>query len=404
MSFDAAMVIEVRSLGSGSGGYKTGASGTDRSQQNAAYITFTDLQVKNAVYTRVYSVIEDVNLVADLIGNTIRVTGGTNFLADKVYEITGQGNDGDNYLDLDRNCASGNSNDGAGVLGGALPHPSYIKDDLEPGNIVYYKADGTYSLNAALIFSDAGTSTNRIHHRGYDATRDDDPHGNDRPLFSGTSYFQLTSSYINVSFMRFNSDFTSYTFRSAGTANRFFWCDFVNTGITSYGFQGGTGNYLESCHAACTDGSAFFASTDSTFIFCHADLGSAAGFWGGTNQHYLSCIAEECTGTGFLLSGVKGSSVIHCTVNNCGVGIDMVADRFGIALNNQITDCTTGITGNTNPAYVNGNNYFGNGADVGGVIAKGPDATADDPGYAGASDFSEVDVANALVMQLAVGA
>ena len=87
MALAAAIVWEVRG-GAGNdnngGGFKTGASGTDRSQQDAAHISRTDLVigVDTATITSVATPFTSAE-----IGNLIQITAGTGFTVG-FYEIT----------------------------------------------------------------------------------------------------------------------------------------------------------------------------------------------------------------------------------------------------------------------------------------------------------------------------
>lgn len=409
MAFNAAMVMEVRSAGSGSGGYKTGASGTDRSQQDAPYITFTDLEVKGGDYDRVYSVTEDANLGAALIGNTIRITGGTNFTV-STYEIIGNGNDGDNYLDIDRVCASGNSNDGAAVLGGALATIT----DLPPtimvaGNTVYYKA-GTYSHSTTNI---AGTVGARINHIGYNASRGDNPTGTDRPLFEdgGLGYWSATGWYQTFRNMRFKSTNAAYAFlASAAQYQRHFNNKFENTtstGGTKNGYSTtGQGAILDDCEFTVPNAAASVGCTVGLYSLIHRCYAHdcLTGFW--AKGDVLFSIANTCATQG-IKAAAQQTFVAYNTVYNCGEGIAMSNDLLGKCINNQVVNCTEGIgSDGATRTFLDFNNYFGNSDDLapGDALAKGPNATANDPDFAGAGDFSEVDDANGSAMRLAVGA
>ncbi len=77
MALAATIVWEVRSGGSDTlngGGFKTGASGTDYSQQNSAQYTLTNATTSGADVTIAHS-----SASTDMVGNICQITAGTNF-------------------------------------------------------------------------------------------------------------------------------------------------------------------------------------------------------------------------------------------------------------------------------------------------------------------------------------
>jgi hypothetical protein len=164
----AAAVWEVRTTGSDSNGgcFKEGATGTDYTQQDAAQYTPTGMTTSGAAALIAYT-----SAAADMVGNCINITGGTNFIPG-IYEI--QSAVVGVSITVDRNATSGIGADGTGNIGGALLNPS--KPDysgITAGNFVWIKA-GTYATSTKLLMEIRGDNTNgAISWTGYDAVRGD---------------------------------------------------------------------------------------------------------------------------------------------------------------------------------------------------------------------------------------
>jgi hypothetical protein len=405
MSLDTAMVIEVRTAGSGSGGYKTGASGTDRSQQDAPYIgPMTDIEIKGGNQDRIYSVTEDASFVADLIGNTVRITGGTNFTVG-TYEITGQGNDGDNYLDLDRNCASGNTNDGGGMIGGALPDINTLPQTLLlGGHTCYYKNDGVYDV---VTLSIAGQWNNRISHIGYNSSRDDDPEGDDRPLFQSddADYMYITGGYQDLSNMRAKATVADFALRFSGIFCRLFNAKAENTAVAGTHmalYWSGANPVIDSVEAISADRYGIYATVASFIARCYVhDCVFGIAVAAGT---LIDSIVDTCSLDGIKVNGTA-TRIANCTIWNCGDGIES-GDASLVLFNNQIINNAVGWrSGATVRSYADYNNFYDNTLDCVGGAQKGVHTTSDDPGFTNAAngDFSGVDDANGAAIELGVG-
>ena len=115
MALAATCVFEVRTTGSdlNGGAFKAGATGTDRSQQDAAHASGTDLVVDGSDNTKVTSATH--NFVAADVGNTIQIVNGGAWTGG-VYEIVSVAS---NAAVLDRSPAATGSTSGTWKLGGA---------------------------------------------------------------------------------------------------------------------------------------------------------------------------------------------------------------------------------------------------------------------------------------------
>src|SRR5438105_2455552 len=102
MAISASFVWEVRTTGADTngGGFKTGATGTDFSQQDAAQASGADLAVDATTNTKITSATH--NFVAADVGNLIQISAGTGYTTG-FYEIVSVAS---NAATLDRSPAA----------------------------------------------------------------------------------------------------------------------------------------------------------------------------------------------------------------------------------------------------------------------------------------------------------
>src|SRR3990167_9330472 len=158
------------------GGFKTGASGTDYSLQNAAQWTASD--GTSNVSTTFTSA--SMTFTSAIVGNILHLTAGTNGTVGW-YEITGYTDA--NTITLDRNCSTGAMTNGTFYVGGALSLNSTLDDDFfeeisgantADGVKVWFKS-GTYILGQTVSIAGAGGSQKPIVVEGYSSARGDIP-------------------------------------------------------------------------------------------------------------------------------------------------------------------------------------------------------------------------------------
>ncbi len=169
MALSVLTAWEVRpTVGSDSngGGFHTGASGTDFSQQNAAQYTFTDLASVSSLVVSSAS----HNFVAADVGNIMQITAGTGFTTG-FYEIVSVAA---NQATLDRSPGTVGTG-GTYAVGGALLTISQAITAKVQGNIIYVKASGSYTVTVTqnLVAGDGGTGNNITSFIGYTTTRGD---------------------------------------------------------------------------------------------------------------------------------------------------------------------------------------------------------------------------------------
>lgn len=406
MALDAAIEWNFTNGSSASinngGGFKRGGTGTDYSYggslpaNDAPHLAMTDFEVKGGDYDRVYSSTEDANLGADCIGNIIHVTGdggSSNFTAGW-YEVTGNGNDGDNYLDIDRDCATGNANDGIANLGGALAVPDdAFFEQCTAGNIGHWQT-GTYTLGGNINVAKDGTAAAPMLHVGYKTAKHDQPSGNDRPLIAAGANNFIFDNYWQ--FRHFRETTTAAAGLQLDTFASVYNLDIVNSS--------GTANRR----------ALYFRNNNAIAELC--SLKATNGYGADSNSQgtgrWLRCYFYDCATNGLLNLGAD-SLVEQCIFDSCGIGIALAGNRSELR-NNTFYHNTTGIsgaattygrflnniieydTGDTGASWSSAqgsndwdyNNWHGSGTDVSNVT-KGANATAHDPDFenAGSDDF-----------------
>jgi len=409
MALPTYMIWELRAGSLGSGGWEDGGSGTDYSQQDNAQIDTDDWETKNLDYDRLYSSSEDANLVAALVGNTLKITAGTNFTVG-TYHIDGSGSDGGgNYIDLDRVCASANSNDGEGVIGGAMSDLVALDVIMDDGDIAHIKS-GTYSTTDDITWDNC-TVGYKLELRGYNLSRDDEPAGDDRPLIQcGGFQFGLGVGNI-VSHIRFTTTHVLgvYLIQSSKMVN-------VKVHNTSTGraifCSAQTGIVLIGCEGIADGNHGIWVSGKILVLFCSAHDCGLSGFniSNVSNTVIMYCEASYNTEYGVYSEG-PGALIAHCTIsNNTKDGIYCLGGH-SVLLNNQITNNGEhGIDMSASQyvpstTHIDYNNFYNNTSGRSdGTMWPDYNQTTDNPGYTDAAnrDYSDVDDANALKMRLGV--
>jgi hypothetical protein len=188
MALHANIEWEIRTAGNNDngGGFKVGATGVDRCQQDAAHAVLTTASTVHSTTTQINVDAGDYTVSTQDVGNIIQITGGTATAG--FYEITAV-DTGNNRWTLDRSAGSSGQTV-VGRMGGALAHPQTIGSVIVAGNTIHIKS-GTYlkvgSNSYVLQSTVQGGSGTPINWIGYNTTRRDRPIGNNRPLFDGNS-------------------------------------------------------------------------------------------------------------------------------------------------------------------------------------------------------------------------
>jgi hypothetical protein len=306
-ALNAAIVFEVRTTGSdtNSGGFKTGATGTDWSQQDAAQYSVTD--GVTAGTTTITSA--TANFGTDVVGNVMYVQGGTGSVTAGWYEIISRTNSTTIVVDRSTGLTSG-----TGVtlkIGGALATLNAVvpiavssgssNNPAIPSNKVYVKS-GTYTTSTAITFTQA-----QIYIEGYGATRGD---LGTKPVIKATA-----GSITILSFTTANQGATLRNVELDGDSQ---------TSVNGLAVGGGSPTLIvDRVVARNCPGTAFTgASGGIEFHRCYA-VSSGVGFNAFT---CFGCEAASCTGNGFTVGFVTGATLMTCLARgNGGDGFNVAA-------------------------------------------------------------------------------
>src|SRR3990167_2615932 len=203
MALPATTVWEVRTDGNDAngGGFVTGASGTDRSQQAAAQIAYTDLVIGGTT-TEVTSAAFPFS--AAEVGNILNVTGGTGFTTGWYQVVSVAAG----VATMDRSVGTGGSTGGTGNLGGAfLTIAQGLTLSTVAGMMVYVRG-GTYNITTALSPASLGGAY-RTRLVGYATTRGD----LGQPIISVTAAIDGLTPGLGWTFENLELDGTSVGLR-----------------------------------------------------------------------------------------------------------------------------------------------------------------------------------------------
>lgn len=270
MALSAATVWEVRSSGddTNGGAFVAGASGVDRSQQDAAQTTYTDLVIDAVTNTNVTSAGNP--FTANDVGNILNITSGTGFTTGR-YQVVSQAA---GVATLDRAVGTVGSTGGNGKLGGALASPGIAAASIVNGNTVWCRGTLTISSNTNNIANGNAQFGAQCAVMGYGSTRGDQ-----------------TKAIFNV------------THSSTGTP-----CNFTASHCRVLDIR---------VQTSSATGHGFSLTSFCTAVRCEADgfnqAGNDAGFNMNSSAQALGCLAEDC-GTGF------NGPAIGCTAKGCVTG------------------------------------------------------------------------------------
>ena len=384
MALSTSMVFEFRANGTsnGGGGFVTGASGTDYSQQDSVQIARTDLVIDATTDTDITSAATPFTTAE--VGNLINITAGTGFTVAR-YEITAVAA---GVCTLDSAVGTLGSTGGSGSMGGAMTLNDYnITPVSLNGQIAYIANDATHTLTAAIALNTTTTS-GKILVEGYNTTRGDSPTGSSRPLVAAGAYaVDIESQFLWVNF-RFTGTSTAIVGTSSSRRGGLYNVSINNSSGTASrdAFDVPTGsNYIAAhCELQSVNGFAVVAGGDTHLYGCYihdSDVGVL-----GNSSYTMSmshCIIDTCSeGVGSDTADLY-ASITNTTIYNCTKGVDL--DEWeGIFMDNIIDSCTTGFEVDAvSFGIIDYNNWSNNTADIS-VASKGANATSGAPGFADA--------------------
>jgi hypothetical protein len=304
-------VWEVRQASSDNngGGFVTGSSGTDFSQQASAQIAYTDLVI-GATTTQFTSVLNPVGNT--LPGNIVQIISGSGCTAG-FYEVVSNATTtatADRSLGTAASVCVANLGGALGTLGKLNTAMSTTNNITQTG---WVKANATYSISSAITFNMSdNTKGTSIQINGYTTTRGD----------NGQATLQATAGSFRLVTISNNNSLSNMTFRN-------FILD-CNAQSSSNGFQFfANGNNAENLKVSNCTGASGIDFDTFTSVMCrncwvHHQTGGSAflgGSSGAVQELCLWCTAEGGTVLGFNISA--GFICVSCvSANNTGVNTD----------------------------------------------------------------------------------
>jgi hypothetical protein len=175
MALSTAQVWEVRGSGSDSngGGFKAGATGTDRSQQDAAQVVIDNATITTSIAANVITFTGYTPTSAD-VGNVVQMATGTNVTAG-FYEITAQTPTTWTVTGAAALPTSGTTTNATGSMGGALQTLGKLSGAMVASNKAFIKS-GTYGITTGVTFAQTCSPSRTVPPTelvGYNATRGD---------------------------------------------------------------------------------------------------------------------------------------------------------------------------------------------------------------------------------------
>lgn len=369
MALSSDTVWEVRTGGSDTngGGFVTGASGTDWSQQDAAQYAVTD--GVTAGTTTITSA--TANFGTDVVGNIVYVAGGTGSVTPGWYQIVSRTNATTIVVDRSTGLTAGtgvtlNVGGAMGTPGGfCVPHVASgvagMKCWIKAGN--YPLSTSTLSVSGGPFLAKAATA---LVVEGYQTTRGD--RTGTKPILDANAQTGITlwkgassTGATTQVFKNLEADgqdnATIVGFGGGAWFDRFLECTARDCPT---GFSGTAPQQFVQCdaHSCATTGFSVVAA-----VCCEAHS-CATGFTGVTTNQWSHCLAASCT-TGF--SGAFSLVVHHCTADECTTGFSFGASQPGANVVSCLaSNCTTGFSVQvTNPLIACAG--YDNGTDVSNV-------------------------------------
>lgn len=360
MALSASSVFEVRTTGvdTNGGGFVTGATGTDYSQQDAAQYALTGIASSGAG-----SVFLTASAAAVMVGNICQVISGTNFTAG-FYQIASVSVGVS--VTVDRAITTGVGALGVINIGGALKTPGMACSAMTvDGQSAYIKA-GTYSITSgtANVSNGKVAASNVCRWEGYQTSRGDlgTPPLLQASGISGTSLFLTNhftpgSAFINIAIdggsiasmtgfnlrVGFGYKLVAYNCPAQGI-----YADVQSMIIDSKAYSNGHGIYANygsvfGCESYSNTSYGIILQTPSTaavncisrsnglanylsnvsagmeFINCVSYGGSSHGFLCSLEMTCVNCVAESNAGYAFSMGGK--SAIIKCATYNNTLGV-----------------------------------------------------------------------------------
>lgn len=323
MALASNTVWEVRTAGADTngGGFVTGAAGTDYSQQDTPNTVGSDISTTDGVGNGTTTFTSATgNFGTTIVGNIIRLNGGTGGLAAGWYQVTARAST--TSITLDRTVAAG-----TGItmtIGGALGSPGMVGGvGLVSNNRIFIKA-GTYTVTSATPNISGGCFSPGallLYVEGYETTRGDlgvKPIIIADGVITTFTLFTLSSNFIKLMNIELDgNNRTSSRGVALGASSLY---RIVGRNFTNSAFVGlSSSSLLIECLATgCSTLSAF---VNCNCYSCIATANTFTGFIVGNTFYTVNCISYGNTGgttDGFLTSATNPGSFINCVAYGNG--------------------------------------------------------------------------------------
>jgi hypothetical protein len=329
------MVWEIRSNGNDNngGGFKTGASGTDYSQQTSPQYALTSVTTAGVGATFLLA-----SASADMVGNIAHVVSGTNFTAG-FYEIISVSVGVS--VTVDANICTGVGASGVINIGGALATIGKIgsasaNQGAVAGNLLCVKS-GSYSLTSTTeTFAASGTTTSPIRICGYASTR---------PTVSTHGDYDLGRTNSNGDLVTTNYPTITYTTGECNITGNFIILEGVKSTSANVTLnQGtvriaGTDTYTKRCSitnsatnanstaivAAATRGGVF----DSDVVLSGASGGKAAIDIQAATTRVIGCRIKGGPSIGINIGATGSTIALNTIYASVGIGISVATTTAG---------------------------------------------------------------------------
>lgn len=389
MAFTASAVMEMRASGSSnlnSGVFDAGVAvpGTDYTLQDASQANGTDLASADGTTATPTVTSAGYSFGTADEGNTIVVSAGTNWTV-SIFVITNTSGGG---AILDKACGSVDAlSNGTWRMGGAYPggnSTAGISDDsrfelMDDGTTIWIKA-GTYTLNE-ISYTNVGTVLDSISTKGYNATRGDNPTGDDRPLLTmganrllmgaigfktenlrltgtGTIVFSVGGNTGTSRARNIKAVNTSTTAARAGINLGFLDILVDSEGVAYRGNgivvgSGGTGTIV-GCWAHSSN-NGFHVTNGSAYILNSISSDNVTSAYTATGTQSTTLLvnntfiggATSKRGTGIVLATPNGTVITNNIIANFDTGISKTSEGSSPLLvfdYNNVYNCTTDAT------------------------------------------------------------
>jgi len=347
----AASTCEIRTTGSttNGGGFVTGATGVDYSQQDAAQWALTTATSSGAGNT-----ILDASAHDDMVGNWACAVSGTNlnqgfYAVDSVVagvSITfSTRKDG-------TSIAAGAVANGVINIGGAFKlgatstnrtDDDFFESAPNTGGSTYWIKSGTYAPGGTISISATGTIGNRNYIRGYNITRDDNPINTDRPiLIFGTAALSFGAFWSVYNLSITGASTSLITISHHGYLEN---CKIVNTSITANRnaiLNNGINGQVVKCELISYRGIAFNASNTTIIQNCVIRSSNIGLQVGTVSAYVIRCVFMDNITTAINSNGASGLRIfiLNCTLygaeNKLGIGVTCIAGSSFVSVNNSI--------------------------------------------------------------------